>query len=103
MLARNKNKLESTSQSSIILQPKMPEVGFGLTGNGRQVFDMTAYVIIIEWARVPLKQFVSPAHSFLPTLLSSLPRVRGLNLQLSQLIGTYITVSIHFIIYASDV
>jgi len=103
MLARNKNKLESTSQSSIILQPKMPEVGFGLTGNGRQVFDMTAYVIIIEWARVPLKQFVSPAHSFLPTLLSSLPRVRGLNLQLSQLIGTYITVSIHFIICASDV
>jgi hypothetical protein len=69
-----------------------------------RVFDIVmAYVIVIESGRVPLTQFVSPAHSFLPTLLSSLPRVRGLSFQLSHLIGTYITVSIHLIIHVANV
>lgn len=61
-----------------------------------------AYVILLS-ARAPDTIRVSPAHSFLPTLLSSLPRARGLSFQLSQLIGTYITVSIHFTVYVGDV
>jgi hypothetical protein len=63
-----------------------------------------AYVIPSMSARASdTIRFASTFFPSDPTLFSSLPRARGLSFQLSQLIGTYITVSIHFIVYAGNV
>ena len=77
-----KARAKAQFPKSQYLQPKCPgavRASTAMAGKSwlSEFFDIViAYVIVLERVGgVHLTQFVSPAHSFLPTLLSSLPRV----------------------------